>query len=100
MSYITKVIIIASIGFIIMGITYLKSQKIKNSLKESELYKDSDRFIKFNGIFNISIGSIGILVGIINNFIPESSRIIAIIFSGVIIILSIIQNVYSKKYKK
>ena len=31
MSYTTKIILIASIGFIIMGIIYLKNEKIKKS---------------------------------------------------------------------
>ena len=100
MSYTTKVILIASIGFIIMGITYLKNEKIKKTLRESGLYKDADGFIKFNGIFNISIGFIGILFGISDYFFWEYSRKIVIIFAGLIIFVSIIQNIYSKRYKK
>jgi hypothetical protein len=99
MNYTTKVIIIASIGFIIMGVTYLKSEKIKKSLRESGLYKDADGFIKFNGIFNISIGLIGILVGISDYFFSEVSRRIVTVFAGLIIFVSIIQNIYSKRYK-
>ena len=100
MNYTTKVILIASIGFIIMGVTYLKNEKIKKSLRESGLYKDADGFIKFNGIFNISIGLIGILVGISDYFFPEASRKIVTIFAGLIIFVSIIQTIYSKRYKK
>lgn len=99
MNYTTKVIIIASIGFIIMGVTYLKNEKIKKSLRESGLYKDADGFIRFNGIFNISIGLVGILVGISDYFFSEFSRKIVTVFAGLIIFLSIIQNIYSKKYK-
>ena len=99
MSYTTKVILIASIGFIIMGVTYLKNEKIKKSLRESGLYKDADGFIKFNGIFNISVGLIGILVGISNYFFSEFSRRIVTVFAGLIIFVSIIQNIYSKRYK-
>lgn len=99
MNYITKVIFVASVGFMIMGVTYLKNEKIKKSLRESGLYKDADGFIKFNGIFNISIGLIGILVGISNYFFPEVSKKIVTVFAGLIIFVSIIQNIYSKRYK-
>lgn len=100
MSYTTKIIFIASIGFIIMGVTYLKSEKVKKSLRNSGLYKDADGFIKFNGVFNISIGFIGVLVGVSDYFFSEISRQIVTIFGGLIILLTIIQNMYSKRYKK
>ena len=99
MNYITKVILIVSIGFIIMGITYLKNEKIKKALRECGLYKDANGFIKVNGILNISIGVIGILIAISNYFFSEFSRNFLMIFAVLIIISLFIQKIYCKRYK-
>lgn len=99
MDYIAKVILIVSIGFIIIGTTYLKNKKIKKILRECGLYKDANGFIRTNGIFNISIGVIGILIAISDYFVPEFSKNSLTIFGLLIIILLFIQKIYCKRYK-
>jgi hypothetical protein len=95
----TIIIILGSIGFILMGLLSLKSKKIKKFLDNSGVYSDIDKFIKFNGIFNISIGLVGVALGIADYILVEESKYIVIIFIAVIAISSLIQRIIGKKYR-
>lgn len=95
----TIVIILGSIGFILMGLLSLKSKKMKSFMKDSGVYNDIDKFMKLNGIFNISIGLVGIALGILDYILVEQSKYIVIIFIFVIAITSFIQNKILKKYR-
>ena len=95
----TLVILIGSLGFIIIGLISLLSKKIKNYFKESGVYKDTDKFMYYNGIFNLSIGAIGIVLGISDVIMLQKSKYIIVIYIVFIFILSIIQNKFLKKYK-
>ena len=94
----TLVILLGSIGFIIIGLISLLSKKMKNYFKESGVYKDTDKFMKYNGIFNLSIGLIGIILGLLDSILAESSKYIIVIYIVLVVTLSIIQNKLLKKY--
>ncbi|MCR1952268.1 MULTISPECIES: hypothetical protein [unclassified Clostridium] len=95
----TIVIILGSIGFILMGFLSLKSKKMKNFLKDSGVYSDIEKFMKLNGIFNISIGFAGIILGALDYIFIEQSKYIVIIFILTIAIASFVQNKMLKKYR-
>ena len=95
----TLVILLGSIGFIIIGLISLLSKKIKNYFKESGVYKDTDKFMKYNGIFNLSIGLIGIILGLLDSILAESSKYIIVIYIVLVVTLSIMQNKLLKKYR-
>ena len=91
----TVVIILGSIGFLLMGLLSLKSKKMRNFLKDSGVYNDIEKFMKLNGIFNISIG----LLGVLDYTSIEKSKYIVITFIIVIAIASFIQSKMLKKYR-
>ena len=95
----TLVILLGSLGFIVFGLISLLSKKIKSYFKESGVYKDTDKFMYYNGVFNLSIGVIGIILGICDIVMLEKSKYIIVIYILFIFILTIIQNKFLKKYK-
>ncbi|MGL5380369.1 hypothetical protein [Clostridium sp.] len=95
----TIIMAIASIGFIIIALGVLKSKKLRNVLEQSNVYSDSSKMLKFNGIFNLSIGIIGLILSVLDYFFYEKSKIIVIIFIVVTILGSLIQSIMGKKYR-
>lgn len=95
----TLVIFLGSLGFLIMGIVSLLSKKVKKYFKESGVYNNTDKFMKYNGIFNLSIGIIGVILGISDIFIQEKSQYIIMIYIILTLTLSVIQNRLLKKYR-
>lgn len=95
----TIIIIFASVGFIVMGLAMLKSEKLENILILSNMYKDTKKYIKFNGKFNVGIGVIGLMVALINYFIGQESSYIVIVFIAIMLFATIIQKILGKKYK-
>lgn len=99
MSGTTIIIILASIGFILMGLLMLKNKKLKEILISSNMYKDTDKYIKFNGMFNIYIGILGLILGGIDYILVEKSNYIVIIFIVCMLISTIAQKIVVRKYK-
>lgn len=95
----TIIIIVASIGFIIMGFVMLNSKKLKDILSSSNIYKDTEKYVNFNGKFNILMGIVGIGLGILNYLLSEKSNYIVISFIATILILTTLQKIIGKKYK-
>lgn len=95
----TLVILLGSLGFIIMGVISLLSKKTKKYFKESGVYKDVDKFMKYNGTFNLSIGIIGAVLGILDIILVEKSKYIIVVYIVFTLTLSIIQNKLLKKYR-
>ncbi|MGG7060077.1 hypothetical protein ACQPUZ_17615 [Clostridium tertium] len=95
----TLVILFGSIGFIIIGLISLLSKKMKRYFKESGVYKDTDNFMKYNGIFNLSLGLIGLILGILDIILVGVSKYIIVIYIIFIMTLSILQNRTLKKYR-
>ncbi|MDU5107745.1 hypothetical protein [Clostridium sp.] len=52
----TFIMLLGGFGFLIIGLISLLNKKIKKYFKESGVYKDTDKFMYYNGIFNLSIG--------------------------------------------
>ncbi|MCF0149689.1 MAG: hypothetical protein HUJ77_14990 [Clostridium sp.] len=99
MKGINLIILLGSFGFLILGLISLFSKKIKKYFKESGVYKDADKFMYYNGIFNLSIGLIGVILGLLDIIFIEKSKYIIVVYIAFIFILSIIQNIVLKKYK-
>lgn len=92
----TVVILLSSIGFIVIGLIYLRSKKIRKYFEESNIYKDTDKYIRINGLSNLILGMLGILIGIIDYFGIFQSNYVIILFITLILIQSIIQRAISK----
>ncbi|MFU7516587.1 hypothetical protein [Clostridium sp. HCS.1] len=95
----TFIMLLGGFGFLIIGLISLLNKKIKKYFKESGVYKDTDKFMYYNGIFNLSIGLIGIILGLLDIILTEKSKYIIVIYIAFIFILSIIQNRVLKQYK-
>ena len=95
----TLIMVLGSFGFLIIGLISLLSKKVKKYFKESGVYKDTDKFMYYNGVFNLSIGLVGIVLGILDMVLTGKSKYIIIIYIIFIFILSTIQNRLLKKYK-
>ncbi len=95
----TLIMFLGSFGFFIIGLVSLLSKKIRNYFKESGVYKDADKFMYYNGVFNLSIGIVGTILGLLDIILTEQSTYIIVIYIVLIFILSIIQNRVLKKYK-
>lgn len=93
------IIIFASIGFIIMGLVMLRSKKLKDILIASNIYKDTEKYINFNGKVNLVVGYIGLAAASIDYLWSEESSYIVIIFIAIMLSATIIQKVVGKKYK-
>ena len=90
------VLILGSLGFIFMGLVSLLSKKMQVYFKESGVYKDSEKFMKYNGIFNLVIGSTGLILGLLDIFLLDKSRILIVLY--IIMYSSCVSN--SKNYIK
>lgn len=93
------IMLLASIGFILMGIIILKSKKLRGFLINSYAYKDPDKFISMNGRSNIGIGIVGLILSGLDYLFTDKSKYIVIIFILVISVLSFIQGQMGKKYR-
>ncbi|MGN0027530.1 MAG: hypothetical protein ACI33I_11115 [Clostridium sp.] len=95
----TLIMVLGSFGFLIIGLISLLNKRIKKYFKESGVYKDTDKFMYYNGVFNLFLGLVGIVLGILDMILTEKSKYIIIIYIIFIFILSTIQNKLLKKYK-
>lgn len=95
----TIVMAVASAWLIIFGILILKGKAIDKAIdKHREEIKDLKNYMKFNGMFYIVMGSIGIVLTLIN-YIIGGSNVVTIIFIVIMLISGFIQGFMSKKYK-
>lgn len=99
MSGTTIIMGVASIGFVIMGLVMLKNKKLKEILISSNMYKDTEKYINFNGKFNISVGIVGLVLMILDYLLEDKSNYIVIIFILIMLIATIAQKIVGKKYK-
>lgn len=99
MSVTTIIMILASVGFIIMGLVMLKSKKLKEILAISNMYNDTEKYINFNGKLNMLMGIIGLILGIMDYILNQQSNYIVIVFIISLLVIIIVQKVVGKKYK-
>ncbi|MBU5592450.1 hypothetical protein KQI89_11855 [Clostridium sp. MSJ-4] len=95
----TVVMLVASIWFIVFGILILASKGFKEKMVLSiKNAKDKEGYIRFNALYNIIIGILGIIIGIANQVVTKDN-ITLIIFIVVMLGASIIQGNMGKKYR-
>lgn len=95
----TLIMLLGSFGFLVIGFISLVSKKIKKYFKESGVYKDTDKFMYYNGVFNLAIGLIGTVVSILDMILVDKSKYIIAVYIIVMFILATIQNKLLKKYR-
>ena len=99
MRSVTIVMALASAWLIIFGALILKGKAMDKAIdKRKEEIKDLKNYMKFNGIFYIIMGIIGIILTLIEYFMGGSNTII-IIFIVIMIGSGFIQGFMGKKYK-
>lgn len=95
----TLVMLIGSAGFLILGLTLSFNRKLKDKIIKSGAMKDGEGYLKFNSIFYLAIGIVGIILSILEEFIPSYGKIFVIIFIVVMVGSSISQSILGKKYR-
>lgn len=95
----TIIIIIASVGLIVAGIVILNNKSLKNIIKESKIYNDANKFIKFNGYFYLTVGLVGVMLGVLNEVLKEKNALIVPIFMILVTSSSIIQYRLISKFR-
>lgn len=99
MGKVTIIIMLASIGFILMGIFILYNKTIKSIMVTNENYNKSNKFIKQNAYMNILAGLIGVIIAFITIIKGEWTKILILLFIIMIAILSLLQYILGKKYR-
>lgn len=94
------VIILASIGFLLIGLGIVNSKYIKKNNSEDKAIINEIKAMKVSGYVNIFIGSIGLIVSIISLFKEELTKPLMIIFVFYILVLSLIQYILAKNIKR
>ena len=59
----------------------------------------TEKFMKYNGIFNLVIGSTGLILGLLDIFLLDKSRILIVLYIIMIVAVSVIQKIILKKYR-
>ncbi|MBU3194481.1 hypothetical protein [Clostridium algidicarnis] len=94
----TVVMFVTSIFFIIFGIIVLSNKKFREKMISStKNIRDKEGYIRFNAKYNIIIGSLGLIVAVVDNFISEG-KITLVMFIGVMLGASLMQSMKVKKY--
>lgn len=94
----TVVMFTTSTFFIIFGMLVLSNKKFREKMTSStKNIRDKEGYIKFNAKYNIIIGSLGLIVGVVDNF-TSKSKLTLIMFIGVMLGASLIQSTKVKRY--
>lgn len=94
----TIVMFVTSIFFIIFGMLILINKDFRGKMtKSTRNIRDKEGYMRFNAKYNIIIGSLGVIVAIIDNFIVNN-KITLIMFIGVMLGASLIQSTKVKRY--
>ena len=95
----TIIMVLASLWFLVLGISILKIKKIREILENSSVANDKTSYVKFNALFNVSLGVIGIVLGIIDYFLGQYSLYIVVGYAIIMVSAGFIQSKLSSKYK-
>lgn len=94
------VMLVTSLWFVIFGILVLTKNKVGEKIRIAAANaRDKEGYIKFNGRFNIIVGSLGVLIGIADIFAKENSKVTLIAFVVVMMGSSFVQSMLSNKYR-
>ncbi len=99
MSGSTFIILIASLWFIIYGFMMFKSKVMRDIIGEGAKVKDKEGFLIANGKFNIIVGILGIILGVIDIFIYGYSIVFVIIFVIMMFVATFSQRIIGNKFK-
>lgn len=94
----TLILEVASILYMIFGIVLAFGKGLGKKLEKRSNFKDSEGYVKFIGRFNIILGIIGIILGMLDFIFPNLTNIWIITFLIVMTGSSLIQNKLVKKY--
>ncbi len=96
----TIVMFVASLWFLVIGCLVLFNKSVKDKM-ESSIRNASDKsgYLRFNGMFNLVIGVIGIIIAIADYFVKDSAKSTLIIFIVVMLASSLLQASLGKRYK-
>lgn len=99
MRSVTIVMALASAWLVIFGFLILKGKAMDKAVdKHKDEIKDLKSYMKFNGIFYIVMGIVGLLLTLVEYFTGGSNAIV-IIFIVLMIGSGFIQGFMGKKYK-
>lgn len=99
MNKVTIIMILASLGFILIGMFILRSKSINSIMLADEKSNKNSEFIKQNAYMNVLAGIIGIIIASISIFKSEWIKISILMFIIMIFILYILQYILGKKYR-
>lgn len=95
----TIIIIVASLWFIVFGVLTFLNKGLSGRMKAFlSGVKDKEAYLKFNGIFNIFTGLIGIILGIADYFLKDNI-IAVLIFIFLIVLAAPLQAILGKKFR-
>lgn len=97
MEKINILIFLVGLGFIVIGLTFLKSKSIKASIEAMKIYKDINKYLNFNGFVNIIAGVLIIGFNVIDLILKISYELYLIL--PIIILSSLITTFYNKSLK-
>ena len=97
MEKINILIFLVSIGFLVIGITFLKSKSIKNSIESMGTYKDINKYTSINGMVNIIAGLLIAVFNIIDIVLKTSYELYLVL--PIIILSSLVTTILNKKTK-
>lgn len=93
------ILMVISICFIILGVGILYNKKVSSIMEESSGTDNTMKYIKFNAKFNIGLGAIGVVLGIINIFLSQYSKQILMVYVVMMIVAAPLQKILNKRYK-
>ncbi|GIM28301.1 hypothetical protein CPJCM30710_09670 [Clostridium polyendosporum] len=94
----TLVLEVASILYMIFGIVLAFGKGLAQKLEKRSNLKDSKGYVKFIGRFNIILGIVGVVLGILDFAFPNLTKVWIITFLIIMMSSSLIQNKLTKKY--
>lgn len=96
----TIIMIVASLWFIVFGVLAFLNRGLSGRMKAYlSGVKDKEAYLKFNGIFNIFTGLIGIILGIVDYFL-KNNIIAVLIFIFLIVLAAPIQGILGRKFRE
>lgn len=96
----TVVMFVASLWFIILGSLMHFNKSFQGKLENGvQNVNDKKGYIRFNSIYNIAVGLLGILVAIADYFVKEKSWVTLGVFVVIMFGASFVQSIMGKKYR-
>ncbi|WP_315111044.1 hypothetical protein [Clostridium intestinale] len=95
----TVIMVLASLWFLILGTSILLSKKVRGIIESASIANDKTAYVRFNAFFNLCLGGIGVLLGVVDYFFKEYSLYIVGAYAVIMISAGLIQGRLSARYK-